>query len=92
MMLLKDLRDVEHFQQAVDACKGQVILRSMDGTEEFNLKSQISRYIAIGKLCEEHGDEYEVFCMDRDDIGHLLQFFREIREKKEIDKSKSDTK
>lgn len=83
MMLLKDLKDIESFKTAVDACRGQVVLRSMDGTEEFNLKSQLSRYIAIGKLCEEHGDEYEVFCMNRDDMGPLLQFFRDIREKKE---------
>lgn len=81
-MLLKNVKDINSLTTAVDKCKGQVILRSMDGTEEFNLKSQLSRYIAIGKLCEEHGDEYEVFCLDRDDLSYMLQFFKDIRENK----------
>ena len=79
MMLLKDMKDVNMLIDAVDKCQGDVVLRSIDGTEEFNLKSQLSRYIAIGKLCEEHGDEYEVYCLNRDDIGYMIQFFRELR-------------
>lgn len=79
MMLLKNVRNVESLISAVDKCEGDVILRSMDGSEEFNMKSQLSRYIAIGRLCEEHGDEYEVFCKDRDDIPYMLQFFHELR-------------
>ena len=79
MMLLKNARDVESLIDAVNKCQGEVILRSMDGSEEFNLKSQLSRYIAIGRLCEDHGDEYEVFCMDRNDTGYMYQFFHELR-------------
>lgn len=79
MMMLKDAKDVNSLISAVDKCKGDVILRSMDGREEFNLKSQLSRYIAIGRLCEEHGDEYEIFCMDKSDTGYMYQFFHELR-------------
>lgn len=79
MMLLKNLKDINLFKDAVEKCTGDVILRSIDGTEEFNLKSVISRYIAIGRLCEEHGDEYEVFCLNRSDINFMLQFFHEIK-------------
>jgi hypothetical protein len=79
MMLLKNAKDVNSLIDAVDKCQGQVILRSMDGSEEFNLKSQLSRYIAIGRLCEDHGDEYEIFCLDRDDTAYMLQFFHELR-------------
>lgn len=79
MMLLKNAKDVDSLISAVDKCRGQVMLRSMDGAEEFNLKSQLSRYIAIGRLCEEHGDEYEIFCMDKNDTGYMYQFFHELR-------------
>ena len=79
MMLLKDIKDVNSLIDAVNKCHGDVILRSMDGSEEFNLKSQLSRYIAIGRLCEEHGDEYEVFCMNKNDEGYMMQFFYELR-------------
>ena len=80
MMLLKNAKDVNSLISAVDKCQGQVILRSMDGREEFNLKSQLSRYIAIGRLCEEHGDEYEIFCLDRSDVNYMYQFFHDLRE------------
>ena len=79
MMLLKNVNDVEALKFAVSRCKYDVLLRSMDGSEEFNLKSQISQYIAIGRLCEEHGDEYEIFCTSKSDEQHLLGFFCEIR-------------
>ena len=79
MMLLKDMKDVNLLINAVEKCKGDVVLRSIDGTEEFNLKSKLSQYIAISRLCEEHGDEYEVYCLDRDDQPYMLQFFRELR-------------
>ena len=79
MMLLKNAKDIEALIAAVSKCRGDVLLRSMDGSEEFNLKSKISQYIAIGKLCEEHGDEYEIFCAYKSDEQHLLGFFGEIR-------------
>ena len=47
MMLLKNLNDIALFTEAVKKCSGDVILRSMDGTEEFNLKSSFSQYLAI---------------------------------------------
>lgn len=79
MMLLKDMKDVNLLISAVEKCKGDVVLRSIDGSEEFNLKSKLSQYIAISKLCDEHGDEYEVYCLNRDDQPYMLQFFRELR-------------
>jgi hypothetical protein len=79
MMLLKNIRDVNLLISAVDKCTGDVILRSIDGTEEFNLKSKLSQYIAIGKLCAEHGDDYEIFCLSKADEGFMMQFFSEIR-------------
>ena len=76
MMLLKNAKDIDNLIEAVNRCRGDVILRSTDGREEFNLKSVLSRYIAIGELCKDHGDRYEVFCMNRSDEGYMLNFFQ----------------
>ena len=79
MMLLKNLNDINLFIDSIEKCTGDVLLRSVDGSEEFNLKSKLSQYIAIGRLCEEHGDEYEIFCMNKNDEGFMLNFFSEIK-------------
>ena len=75
MMLLKNAKDIDSLIEAVNRCRGDVLLRSTDGREEFNLKSVLSRYVAIGELCKDHGDSYEVFCMDRADEGYMMNFF-----------------
>ena len=79
MKLLKNTKDVETLIQDVERCRGDVILRSSDGREEYNLKSVLSRYKAIGELCGEHGDEYEVFCMDRDDEAAMMHFYASLK-------------
>lgn len=78
MMLLKNIRDVESLIDAVNHCKGDVLLRSTDGSEEFNLKSKLSQYIAIGELCKDGGDQWEVFCMNKSDECYMLKFFYDI--------------
>ena len=77
-MILKRVKDIEALKAAIKKCQGDVILRSVDGTEEFNMKSTLSQYIAIGKLCEEHGDDYEFFCMNKADEGNMIEFFIEM--------------
>lgn len=78
MMLLKNAKNIESLLDAVAQCKGDVILRKTDGSEIFNLKSTLSRYIAIARLCEDHGDEYEIFCMNKIDEVYILRFFHEL--------------
>ena len=79
-MLLKNIKDINALISAIDKCSGDVILRSLDGKEEFNLKSTLSKYIAIGRLCDDHGEDYEIFCSDKIDEGHMLKFFKELYE------------
>ena len=77
-MLLKNVHDIDMLIKAIDQCKGDVILRSVDGKEEFNMKSRLSQYIAIERLHRECGDEYEFICMNKADEGYMLKFFYSI--------------
>ena len=79
MMLLKNAKDINALVAAVSRCKGDVLLRSMDGSEEFNLKSTLSQYMAIARLCEDHGDEYEIFCMNKSDEAYMIEFFHVLK-------------
>ena len=74
---LKNIKDLEAFRTAIANCKGDVILRKNDGSEEFNMKSALSSFIAWGKLADEYGDQYEVFCMNPNDETNLLKYFYE---------------
>lgn len=79
MMLLKNAKDIDSLIAAVNKCHGDVVLRSVDGKEEFNLKSTLSQYMGISRLCEDHGDEYELFCMNREDENYMLAFFHDLK-------------
>ena len=81
-MLLKNAKDVNALIKAVKQCKGDVVIRSTDGTEEFNLKSKFSQYIAIGRLCDEYGEYYEIFCKNREDEPYMLKFFSDLNKGK----------
>lgn len=72
---LSNIQDLEAFRAAIKQCKGDVILRKNDGSEEFNMKSHISAYVAWGKLASECGTDYEVFCMNKSDEANLLKYF-----------------
>ena len=74
---LKNINDLEAFRAAVEKCKGDVILRKNDGSEEFNMKSSLSAFIAWGRLADECGDQYEIFCMNPNDESNLLKYFYE---------------
>ena len=74
---LKNIKDLESFRAAVKECKGDVYLLNQDKTEQFNLKSKLSEFIALGKLADLHGDDYEIYCQLPGDEGYLLKYFYE---------------
>ena len=75
MKLLKNSRDIENLLEALDKCRGDVVLRSTDGREDYSLQNEFSRYIAIGELCTDNADNYEMFCLRHADETHMLHFF-----------------
>ena len=76
-MKLSNMTDVQKFTAAVNACQGDVYLKSVEG-DVFNLKSSLSQYIAIGRLIEESGDNLELFAQTREDELLLLNMLTEL--------------
>ena len=74
-MKINNINEVEGFLSAVQQCKGKVYLRSLMG-DVYNLKSELSQYIAIGKLLGEHGEELELFCDDKSDEAIFFKYFK----------------
>ena len=69
-MKLNNIKDVQKFIAAVNACQNDVYL-----------KSSLSQYIAIGRLIEESGDNLELFAQTREDEALLLEMIVELNEK-----------
>lgn len=76
-MKLNNITDVQKFITAVNSCENDVYLRSQEG-DQFNLKSSLSQYIAIGRLLEESGDSLELFAQTREDEALLLEMLGEL--------------
>lgn len=75
-MRLTNSKEILEFRFAVAKCKGDVYLRDPEGNQ-FNLKSVISQYIALGALLQDKGELLELFCSDAEDEQHFFKFFRE---------------
>ena len=76
-MKLTNVKDVQKFIAAVNACENDVYLKSLEG-DVFNLKSSLSQYIAIGRLLEESGDTLELFAQTREDEARLMELMVEL--------------
>ena len=76
-MKLSNITDVQKFTAAVNACQGDVYLKSIEG-DVCNLKSSLSQYIAVGRLIEESGDNLELFAQTREDELLLLNMLSEL--------------
>ena len=73
-MVLKNKIEITDFLTAVKNAKGDVWLESEQG-DKYNLKSPLSRYVAIGALLDEHGNELKLFCKNSSDEGLFYNFF-----------------
>lgn len=78
-MKITKVAELHEFLSAVSQAKGSVYLRSMVG-DCYNLKSELSKYVAIGALLGEHGDELELFCDESADEPLFFKFFKNYPE------------
>ena len=78
-MKLTNVKDVQTFLNAVNACQNDVYLKSMEG-DVLNLKSSLSQYIAIGRLLEESGDSLELFAQTREDEAILMEMLGQLNQ------------
>jgi hypothetical protein len=75
-MRLRNIKEINDFLRIVESCIGEVYLASKHG-DKIYLKSNMSRYVAIGALLGEHGDELELFCENKADEAKFIGFFYE---------------
>ncbi len=73
-MRLSSSLEVKAFEDTVKACTGDVWLVDPD-RNEFNLKSRMSRYIAIAELIHNEGNRLELFCGNDQDEGRFYELF-----------------
>ena len=76
-MRLRSEADVQEFLKVVESCESGVYLQSPEG-DIFNLKSSLSRYIAVGQLIEEQGDDLELFADRREDRARLMNLVADL--------------
>ena len=76
-MRLHSEADIQEFLDTVESCEGDVYLKSPEG-DIFNLKSSMSRYIAIGRLIEEQGDSLELFADRKEDQALLMPLVEDL--------------
>lgn len=73
-MKITNVNQIEDFLSAVNKCEGDVFLTSIYG-DKYNLKSALSRYIAIAALLGDRGSELELWCTTKDDENYFRKFF-----------------
>ena len=76
-MKISNIQEVEGFLEAVKQCKGNVFLRS-DMDDIFNLKSELSQYVAIAALLSVHGEDLELFCEEKSDEQLFFKYFSDF--------------
>ncbi len=73
-MIIKNIKNIESFFQAVDSCVGTVELVTKQG-DRLNLKSKLSQYVSLtGMFNDPKIGEIEVIAYEPDDALRLLEF------------------
>lgn len=70
---------IEAFLRVADSCEGHVWLESPWG-DRYNLKSELSQYLAKEKLIKDKGEVLELFCQLSEDEQKFYEFFKEYPE------------
>ena len=73
-MIIKNIKDVDAFFNAIDRCKGQVELVTKQG-DRLNLKSKLSQYVSLtGMFNDPKIGEIELVVSEPEDAVLLLEY------------------
>lgn len=74
-MKIYNIDDVEQFLDIIKKCKGSVELVSSQG-DRLNLKSELTKYLAISKLFNDNTfiNEMELVASDHEDVQMLMKY------------------
>lgn len=74
-MKIYNINDVENFLDIIKKCKGSVELVSSQG-DRLNLKSELTKYLAISKLFHDDTfiNEMELVASDPEDVQTLINY------------------
>lgn len=74
-MKIYNIDDVENFLEIIKKCKGSVELVSNQG-DRLNLKSELTKYLAISKLFHDDAfiNEMELVASDPEDVQTLISY------------------
>lgn len=74
-MKVYNIDDVEKFLDTIKKCKGSVELVSKQG-DRLNLKSELTKYLAISKLFNDNTfiNEMELVASDPEDVQTLMEY------------------
>lgn len=74
-MKLYHIKDVTGFFDIINNCKGRVELVTNEG-DRLNLKSKLSRYVALAKLFNDNSEipEMELLCSEPEDVQKIVTF------------------
>lgn len=75
-MKIKTGKNIRAFLAVADSCEGHVWLESPWG-DRYNLKSELSAYVAAYNLIKDHSGQLELFCQLADDEQRFYKFFEE---------------
>ena len=75
-MKINSKKELRAFREVLDQTKGSVWLETADG-ERINLKSYLSKYVALGALIENRYSDLELFCALAEDEARFMKFFNE---------------
>lgn len=73
-MKIQNIKDVNHFFEVVDTCKGKVELVTGEG-DRLNLKSKLSQYVSMANVFSDGSiKELEIVAYEPEDIQKLINY------------------
>ena len=78
-MKIRNLKDINSSKIAIAQCHGEVWLESIYG-DKYNLKSELSQYVAMADLLRDKEENLELFARLPEDQAILMDFLRTLED------------